>query len=108
MPTKAVDAFFEKVATDKKLQAKLKKIHQGCLKETKAAKEAASGEVVKIAAGAGFAFKVKDLMTAKAAKAGKAAKAEVQDVTGQWMDCSGGTYNYCTAQNWSCIGYSYY
>jgi hypothetical protein len=48
------------------------------------------------------------LAGARGAKAKKPAKAELSEVSGQWMDCSGGTYNYCTAQNWSCIGYSYY
>ena len=42
MPTKNVDAFFEKVATDKALQAKLKTLHQKALKDTEASKDAAS------------------------------------------------------------------
>jgi predicted ribosomally synthesized peptide with nif11-like leader len=108
MPAKKVDAFFEKVAQDKSLQAKLGALHKQTLKETKQSKEKASGAVVKIAAAAGFKFSAKDLAGARAAKAGKPAKAELSEVSGQWVDCSGGTYNYCTAQNWSCIGYSYY
>ena len=108
MPTKNVDAFFEKVAQDKSLQAKLKALHQKTLKETKESKDNASTAVAKIAAAAGFKFTAKDLAGARGAKAKKPAKAELSEVSGQWMDCSGGTYNYCTAQNWSCIGYSYY
>jgi hypothetical protein len=48
------------------------------------------------------------LAGARDAKAKKPAKAELSEVSGQWADCSNGTYNYCTAQNWQCIGYSYY
>jgi predicted ribosomally synthesized peptide with nif11-like leader len=108
MPAKSVDAFFEKVAQDKSLQAKLKALHQNTLKETKASKEKASAAVAKIAAAAGFKFTAKDLAGARDAKAKKPAKAELSEVSGQWTDCSGGTYNYCNAQNWQCIGYSYY
>ena len=107
MPAKSVDAFFEKVAQDKSLQAKLKALHQNTLKETNASKEKASAAVAKIAAAAGFKFTAKDLAGARDAKAKKPAKAELSEVSGQWADCSIGTYNYCTAQNWSCIG-SYY
>jgi predicted ribosomally synthesized peptide with nif11-like leader len=108
MPAKSVDAFFEKVAQDKSLQAKLKALHQKTLKESKESKEKASTAVAKIAAAAGFKFTAKDLTGARGAKAKKPSKAELSEVSGQWMDCSGGTYNYCTAQNWQCIGYSYY
>jgi hypothetical protein len=108
MPAKSVDAFFEKVAQDKSLQAKLKALHQKTLKETKAVKDEASAAVAKIAAASGFKFSAKDLTGAGKAKAKKPGKAELSEVSGQWTDCSGGTYNYCTAQNWQCIGYSYY
>jgi len=108
MPAKNVDAFFEKVAQDKSLQAKLKALHKTTLKDCEAIKGNASAEVAKIAAKAGFKFTAKDLAGARGAKAKKPAKAELSEVTGQWTDCSGGTYNYCNAQNWQCIGYSYY
>ena len=107
MSAKNVDSFFEKVAQDKTLQAKLKALHQKTLKETKESKDKASAAVAKIALAAGFKFTAKDLAGARGAKAKKPSKTELSEVSGQWMDCSGGTYNYCTAQNWSCIG-SYY
>ena len=107
MPAKSVDAFFEKVAQDKSLQAKLKALHKKTLKDTQGIKEKASAAVAKIASAAGFKFTAKDLAGARRAKAKKPSKAELGEVSGQWMDCSGGTYNYCTAQNWSCLG-SYY
>jgi predicted ribosomally synthesized peptide with nif11-like leader len=108
MPAKSVDAFFEKVAQDKSLQAKLKALHQKTLRETQGIKDEASAEVAKIAAEAGFKFTAKDLAGARGAKVKKPSKRELSEVSGQWMDCSGGAYNYCTAQNWQCIGYSYY
>jgi predicted ribosomally synthesized peptide with nif11-like leader len=108
MPAKNVDAFFEKVAQDKSLQAKLKALHQKTLKDTQGIKDKASAAVAKIAAAAGFKFTAKDLAGKRRVKAKKPSKAELSEVSGQWMDCSGGTYNYCTAQNWQCIGYSYY
>jgi predicted ribosomally synthesized peptide with nif11-like leader len=108
MSAKGVDAFFEKVAQDKALQAKLKALHKKTLKETEEGKGRASAEVAKIAAAAGFKFTAKDLAGARGAKAKKPAKAELSEVSGQWQNCSGSTFDYCTAQNWSCIGYSYY
>lgn len=108
MPAKSVDAFFEKVAQDKSLQAKLGALHKNTLKETKETKEKASAAVAKIAAAAGFKFTAKDLAGARGAKAKKPAKAELSEVSGQGIDCSGRTYSYCVNQDWSCIGYSYY
>lgn len=110
MPKPAVDAFFGRVAADRVLQAKLKKIHLGCLKKTAAAKAAAAGKVAKLAATAGCKFTARDLTIARAAKAGKAARADVQDVTGQWLvDCSGEAgYGYCPTQQWNCNGEVYY
>jgi hypothetical protein len=108
MPAKNVDAFFEKVARDKFLQAQLKALHETTLKETKGIKDQASAAVAKIAAAAGFKFTAKDLAGACGAKAKKPAKAELSEVSGQWINCSGHTYDYCNAQDWSCIGYSYY
>ena len=108
MPAKNVDAFFEKVAQDKSLQAKLAALHKNTLAETKESKEKASAAVAKIAAAAGFKFTAKDLAGARGAKAKKPSKAELSEGTGQGINCSGGTYNYCTNQDWSCIGYSYY
>lgn len=54
MPIKDVDAFYEKVATDKSLQKKLKDL------DTKAA-----AEFVKIAKDAGFTFTAADLLKAR-------------------------------------------
>ena len=108
MPTKNVDAFFEKVATDKALQAKLKTLHQKALKDTEASKAAASADVVKIAAAAGFKFTARDLTGARGAVAKKPAKSEMCEVGGQWIQCNNATYDYCTNQQWQCVGYSYY
>jgi hypothetical protein len=105
MAAKSVDAFFEKVAGSKALQAKLKALHQKALKETKRIKDQASAEVVKIAAAVGFRFKLADLTQARK---GKASRAQLAEVVGQAMDCSGGTYSYCTAQNWTCMRGSWY
>jgi len=107
MPTKSVDLFFVKVAEDKALQAKLKALHKQCLKETEASKAKASGAVVKLAAAAGFKFQLKDLALARKAKA-KPSRAELAEVTGRSMNCSGRTYDYCTAQNWTCMIGSWY
>ena len=50
MSAKSVDAFFEKVAQDKSLQAKLNALHKKTLKDCKEIKDKASAEVAKIAA----------------------------------------------------------
>ncbi len=104
MAGKSVEAFFGKVAEDKALQAKLKALHQKTLKETQQIKDQASAEVVKIAAAAGFKFKLADLTQARKGKAAKASRAQLAEVVGQALDCSGRIYSYCTAQNWSCFG----
>lgn len=108
MAVKSVDGFFEKVAESKALQAKLKALHQKTLKETQQVNDQASAEVVKIAAAEGFKFKLADLTQARAGKASKASQAQLRAVAGQAVDCSGGTYNYCTAQNWTCMRGSWY
>jgi predicted ribosomally synthesized peptide with nif11-like leader len=110
MPAKNVDAFFEKVAQDKSLQAKLKALHQKTLKETKESKDNASTAVAKIAAAAGFKFSAKELAGAREARVKKPSKAELGEVSGQWKDddCSSLLSNYCPAQNWSCTGNVYY
>jgi hypothetical protein len=108
MATKNVDAFFEQVATDRALQAKLKSLHQKTLKGAQAIKAAASADVVKIAAAAGFKFTARDLTGARGAVAKRPAKAELSEVGGQWMQCNNATYDYCTNQQWQCVGYSYY
>ncbi len=107
MPAKNVDLFFGKVAEDKSLQAKLKALHKQCVKETEASKARASGAVVKLAAAAGFKFQLKDLAQARTAKA-KPSRAELAEVTGQSLNCSGQTYDYCTAQDWTCMIGSWY
>jgi predicted ribosomally synthesized peptide with nif11-like leader len=108
MPAKSVDAFFEKVAQDKSLQAELKALHLKTLKVTTASKDKASAEVARIAAAAGFKFTARDLTGARSAKPKKPAKAELSEVTGQWMDCTGGCYDYCRQQSWTCIEGIYY
>ena len=107
MPAKKVDLFFAKVAEDKALQAKLKALHRQCVKETEAVKAKASGEVVKLAAAAGFKFQLKDLAQARKAKA-KPSRAELEEVTGQSLNCSGTVYDYCAYQNWTCMIGSWY
>lgn len=104
MASKSAEAFFEKVAGSKALQAKLKALHQKTLKETKRIKDQASAEVVKIAAAMGFRFKLADLTQARK---GEVSRAQLAQVVGQAIDCSGRIYSYCTAQNWSC-GYNWY
>jgi len=102
--SKSAEAFFEKVAGSKALQAKLKALHQKTLKETKRIKDQASAEVVKIAAAMGFRFKLADLTQARK---GEVSRAQLAQVVGQAIDCSSRIYSYCTAQNWSC-GYNWY
>jgi predicted ribosomally synthesized peptide with nif11-like leader len=105
MSVKGVKDFFAKVEKSKPLHAKLTALHK---KTTKESQETAAVEVVKIAAAAGFKFTAKELAQARGKKARKPSKAKLGDVAGQFMNCSGGIYNYCTAQDWQCIGYSWY
>ncbi len=101
MAAKSAEAFFEKVAESKALQAKLKALHQKTLKATQQIKDQASAEVVKIAAAMGFKFELADLTKARK---GKASRAQLAAVAGQAIDCSGRIYSYCTRQDWSCGG----
>jgi predicted ribosomally synthesized peptide with nif11-like leader len=105
MSAKSVKAFFQEVEGNRALHAKLTSVHKKTTKESQAK---AAAEVVRIAATAGFKFTTKELAAACGKKPGKASKKQLGDVTGQFMNCSGGTYNYCTAANWQCIGYSWY
>ena len=79
MASKEVHAFFEKVADNKALQAKLKTSNKKLKRE---AEEASAKATAKIAAAAGFKFTVKELMQASKAKAGKGTK--MPEVAGQY------------------------
>jgi predicted ribosomally synthesized peptide with nif11-like leader len=83
-----VKGFFEKVAGEKSLQAKLK-----VLRVKAEAEEAAA--VAKVAATAGFKFTAKELAQARKAKA---KKAKLSDVTGQ-SQAPGCEYSYCNGSD---------
>ncbi len=83
-----VKGFFEKVAGEKSLQAKLKVLH------VKAEAEEAAA-VAKVASGAGFKFTAKELTQARKAKA---KKAKLSDVTGQ-SQAPGCEYSYCNGSD---------
>ena len=83
-----VKGFFEKVAGEKSLQAKLK-----VLRVKAEAEEAAA--VAKVAASAGFKFTAKELAQARKAKA---KKAKLSDVTGQ-SQAPGCEYSYCNGSD---------
>jgi len=104
MSSKSAEQFFEKVAQNKTLQAKLKALH----KKTLIAVKAANAGVVKLAAAAGFKITAKDLVAAPGAKSPKAPKGQLREVAGQGINCSGHIYNYCTNQDWTCVYGSWY
>lgn len=106
MSAKNVEQFFEKVAEDKALQTKLKVLHKETVKDVEKAKQAASAQVVKIAAAAGFKFTVKDLDKVRGAK--KLSKTELAEVRGQEGGCDYSTYSYCVSENHTCIGRQWY
>ena len=83
-----VKGFFEKVASDKSLQAKLKALHVKVEAEESAA-------VAKVAAVAGFKFAAKELAQARKSKA---KKAKLSDVTGQ-SQAPGCEYSYCNGSD---------
>jgi predicted ribosomally synthesized peptide with nif11-like leader len=93
MAVKNVPAFFEKVAENKALQAKLKalgaahqKATENCLKKTNAA-------LVKLAAAAGFKFTAKELTQVRGAKPRKSSRAELREVAAQMACGYGLTFN---------------
>jgi predicted ribosomally synthesized peptide with nif11-like leader len=83
-----VKRFFEKVASDKSLQAKLKALHVRAGAEETAA-------VAKVAAVAGFKFAAKELAQARKSKA---KKAKLSDVAGQ-SQAPGCDYSYCNGSD---------
>jgi len=103
MSAKNVDAFFEKVAEDKSLQAKLNGLHKQIVADSR--KESLA-EVMKIAAAAGFKFTAADWSVRRKAKVKKASKAELAGVTGQ-MWCEGSVYDECSS-NHTCFRASWY
>jgi len=102
MPAKSVEAFFDKVAASKALQTRLRALHRKTLKETKRINDQASAEVVKIAAAAGFRFRLADLTQARKRRASKASQAQLSEVMGQSWLCTGTLLNICLSQNWQC------
>ena len=74
MSAKNVKAFFEKVAEDKALQAKLRAL------DKKAGIEKAIADLVKIASAAGFEFTAQDLAQARRAQARKLSASELKTV----------------------------
>jgi hypothetical protein len=83
-----VKGFFEKVASYKSIQSKLKDLHVNAEAEESAA-------VAKVAAVAGFKFAAKELAQARKSKA---KKAKLSDVTGQ-SQAPGCEYSYCNGSD---------
>ena len=77
MSAKDVQGFFEKVAENKPLQAKLKKL-------AKDAEEQSAAATAKIASAAGFKFTASELIKARKAQASKLPKPEMPEVAGQY------------------------
>jgi predicted ribosomally synthesized peptide with nif11-like leader len=100
-----VDGFFEKVAGNKSLQAKLKALQKKTVTEARGKGAAA---LVKIASAAGFKFSAKDLAQVRKATVKKLSKAALVDVAGQ-SDCYVHTGGYCPHTGvWTCYGNGYH